>query len=81
MTRYEFLVNEGILRPDDHQRQIVKKLMPLWEQLKDYDPGPMPEEDDGVSPSFVSPLLSEELLSPATSTLGRSRSPKLATSC
>ncbi|GMK55647.1 hypothetical protein CspeluHIS016_0207030 [Cutaneotrichosporon spelunceum] len=51
ITRYEFLVNEGILKPDQHQREIVKKLMPLWERLETYDPGPLPDAEE-VEPSF-----------------------------
>lgn len=53
MTRYEYLVEQGILRPDDHQKAIVKRLMRFWEDLEHYDPGPLPEPKEDVAPSFV----------------------------
>ncbi|TXT09197.1 hypothetical protein VHUM_02671 [Vanrija humicola] len=52
MTRYEYLVNEGILRADPHQKNMVKKLQRLWNDLKDYDPGEIPELKTEVEPSL-----------------------------
>lgn len=52
-TRYTYLVNTGVLRPDEHQKGIIKKLNRLYDDLVDYDPGTIPPIES-VEPSFVS---------------------------
>lgn len=54
LTRYDHLVSVGALRSDDHQRTIIKHLQRLWEDLKDYDPGPLPPENAESSGGMVS---------------------------
>jgi len=46
------------LRRDDHQKGIIRQLMRLYEDLKEYDPGPLPPAGDVVEPSFVRPATS-----------------------
>lgn len=54
ITRYDHLVSAGTLRPDEHQRNIIQQLQRLWNDLKDYDPGPLPPESAPEPASFVS---------------------------
>jgi hypothetical protein len=54
MTRYEYLVEKGTLKPDDHQKGIIQHLQRLWKNLQDYDPGSIPPEETEIKPSFVS---------------------------
>lgn len=53
-TRYEHLVKDKVLRSDSHQKAIIQKLQRLWDDLKDYDPGPVPAAAAQSSSSFVS---------------------------
>lgn len=55
IRRYEHLVETGGLRADPHQRTIIEKLQRLWTDLKDYDPGDIPNQSEEISPSFVRP--------------------------
>lgn len=54
VTRYEHLIKDKVLRSDSHQKAIVQKLQRLWDDLKDYDPGPVPAAAAQPSSSFVS---------------------------
>lgn len=54
VTRYEHLVKDKVLRSDSHQKAIIQKLQRLWDDLKDYDPGPVPAAAAQPSSSFVS---------------------------
>lgn len=54
MTRYEYLVRTGVLRADPHQKEIIQRLQNFHEELRHYDPGPIPAEETQVEPSFVS---------------------------
>lgn len=56
MTRYEYLVRTGVLRADPYQKEIIQKLQDFHEELRHYDPGPIPDAEDKVEPSFVSCL-------------------------
>ncbi|WVO14581.1 hypothetical protein L204_102216 [Cryptococcus depauperatus] len=55
LSRYEHLVEDRVLRPDDHQKEIIKHLQRLWDDLKDYDPGPVPPRS-ATAPSSASKL-------------------------
>lgn len=52
LTRYQYLVDQGVLRADAHQKTIINQIMRLWDDLVDYDPGALPEEEP--EQSFVS---------------------------
>lgn len=54
ITRYDHLIETGVLKADSHQRTIIEKLQRLWGDLKDYDPGEIPSQTEEISPSFVS---------------------------
>lgn len=41
-SRYESSVRNGVLRDDDHQREVVGLLQGLHDQLKDYTPEEVP---------------------------------------
>ncbi|WWD19338.1 hypothetical protein CI109_103797 [Kwoniella shandongensis] len=56
ITRYDHLVADNVLRPDPHQRAIISKLQRLWKDLQHYDPGPVPEPAEEVTPSFFGKL-------------------------
>ncbi|WVR09343.1 hypothetical protein IAU60_006409 [Kwoniella sp. DSM 27419] len=47
ITRYDHLVEDGVLRADPYQRKIVDKLQRLWKDLEHYDPGDIPPETTG----------------------------------
>lgn len=57
ISRYDHLIETGVLKPDSHQRTIIEKLQRLWTDLKDYDPGEIPTQTEELSPSFVSSVL------------------------
>ena len=57
MTRYQHLVDIGILKPDPHQKTIIEKLQRLWDDLKVYDPGPIPPEMPESNRGIVSRTL------------------------
>lgn len=54
VTRYEHLIRDNVLRSDPHQREIIQKLQRLWDDLKGYDPGPVPAAVARPSSSIVS---------------------------
>lgn len=54
ITRYEHLINVGILRADPHQRTIIERLQRLHQDLVGYDPGEVPPQTEELTPSFVS---------------------------
>lgn len=54
ITRYDHLIDTGVLKADEHQRTIIKKLQRLWTDLKDYEPGELPPQSEQIQPSFVS---------------------------
>jgi predicted ATPase len=54
VTRYQYLVDTGVLKPDSHQATIIQKLQRLWTDLKTYDPGEISTQTEDISPSFVS---------------------------
>ncbi|WVQ80020.1 hypothetical protein IAT38_002121 [Cryptococcus sp. DSM 104549] len=56
ITRYDHLISDNVLRADPHQRQIIKRLQRLWDDLKDYDPGPVPAPAPEPSSSFFGKL-------------------------
>ncbi|KAK1921004.1 putative ATPase [Papiliotrema laurentii] len=66
LTRYDHLVSVGTLRPDDHQRGIISYLQRLWDDLKDYDPGPIPP-DPAPSTSFLRRILGQSSSTPEPS--------------
>ncbi|KIR54752.1 AFG1 family mitochondrial ATPase [Cryptococcus gattii Ru294] len=58
VTRYEHLIKDKVLRSDSHQKAIIQKLQRLWDDLKDYDPGPVPAAAAQPPSSFFSKLFS-----------------------
>ncbi|KAL7419592.1 ATPase [Cryptotrichosporon argae] len=65
MTRYEHLVDTGVLRADPHQKTIVRRLQRLWEDLKGYDPGPVPGPSTAVEPSYFGKFFTRKPATPA----------------
>ncbi|WVQ68565.1 uncharacterized protein L199_006774 [Kwoniella botswanensis] len=57
MTRYTHLIQDKVLREDPSQKEIIKKLQRLWNDLEHYDPGEIPPEVEGKSGGFLSRLL------------------------
>ncbi|OXC67634.1 hypothetical protein AYX13_03926 [Cryptococcus neoformans] len=58
VTRYEHLIRDNVLRFDPHQREIIQKLQRLWDDLKGYDPGPVPAAVAQPSSSIFSRFFS-----------------------
>lgn len=53
LERYQAMVDEGILRKDDHQTRIIEKLQHLYEDVLSYTAPPIPPQSL-KSDSFVS---------------------------
>ncbi|SPO34955.1 related to AFG1 - ATPase family gene [Pseudozyma flocculosa] len=49
-TRYQALVDSGVLRDDAHQRSIVEVLQGLHDELRTYKQGPVPDPDEAIKP-------------------------------
>ncbi|ORY21376.1 AFG1-like ATPase-domain-containing protein [Naematelia encephala] len=64
LTRYDYLVEKGVLRADESQRDIIKHLQRLWTDLKDYDPGPLPDATTEIQPSFFGKFFSRQPSTP-----------------
>ncbi|PYI12045.1 ATPase [Aspergillus sclerotiicarbonarius CBS 121057] len=45
LVEYDLRVQQGRLRDDPHQRQIIEKLQDLYERLKSYNPPPVVQPD------------------------------------
>ncbi|CAG8571480.1 6861_t:CDS:2 [Acaulospora colombiana] len=43
ISKYEEMIENGILRPDEHQRTIIEKLQRLHDDLRDYEQPPVAE--------------------------------------
>ncbi|KII95035.1 hypothetical protein PLICRDRAFT_693312 [Plicaturopsis crispa FD-325 SS-3] len=46
LKRYHGLINSGAIRGDEHQTRIIQKLQNLHDQLKAYEPPPIPSKPD-----------------------------------
>ncbi|KAF9266344.1 AFG1-like ATPase [Marasmius fiardii PR-910] len=49
LQQYNFLINKGTLRGDEHQTRIIQKLQDLHDQLLDYTPPSIPEASSSSS--------------------------------
>jgi protein AFG1 len=60
LTRYDQLVQAGALRDDEHQRTIITKLETLHDELREYNPPPVPSSaiNNNPSSSWFSKLFS-----------------------
>lgn len=59
MSKYKELIDNGTLRPDDHQLQIVGKLQKLHDELRNYNQ-PTVEEAVVQTPSFLQRLFGSQ---------------------
>ena len=48
--RYQALVDSGVLRDDDHQRNIIKVLQNLHDELATYKQAPVPDPEEALKP-------------------------------
>ncbi|PVG03510.1 hypothetical protein CPB86DRAFT_779227 [Serendipita vermifera] len=72
ISKYEEMVKNGILRPDEHQKTIIEKLQRLHDDLRDYEQPPV-AEIVRPTPTFFQRMFggSNEVLPEAPSDLPR----------
>ncbi|KAG7097311.1 hypothetical protein E1B28_004672 [Marasmius oreades] len=64
LQQYNFLINKGALRGDEHQTRIIQKLQHLHDQLLDYTPPSIPEASSSFS--ILSRIFQSKTSSPTT---------------
>jgi cell division protein ZapE len=63
LRAYRAMLAEGALEPDPSQRMAAERLQTLWEQLRGYDPPPLPDNTGG---SLFARLLRSRTPDPAS---------------